>query len=100
MMTISPRVWLELEKATEEELRVVKRYIEDRLTTASHVLERRNYQDGWLQLEVRYTERGTERGPYWYYKFVRDGRNHTLYIGQTDDPESKVIEKLREERRD
>ena len=90
-------IWAQMEKMTEEELMQLRDYIDKRLgQRSSHVIERRNYRDGWLQLEIRYTEKGTERGPYWYFKFVRDGKNHTLYIGKTDDPEGKVDEKMGE----
>jgi hypothetical protein len=62
----------------------------------STVVERRNYQNGILQLERRAYRRKdgglTERGPYWYFHFREGGRQRTKYLGQTDDPEAKVDE--------
>ncbi len=67
----------------------------------STVLERREHRNGVLQLEGRAYRRKdgelTERGPYWYFHFREGGRQRTLYIGKTDDPESVVDEKLRKE---
>jgi hypothetical protein len=64
----------------------------------STVLERRNYRHGILQLEVRAYIRkdGSEvrRGPYWYYHYREDGRQKTLYIGKTEDPEHVLDSKL------
>jgi hypothetical protein len=61
----------------------------------STVVERREYRDGILQLEGRAYRRKrdgelTERGPYWYFHYREDGRQRTLYIGKTDNPEAKV----------
>jgi hypothetical protein len=62
----------------------------------STVVERRDYQNGVLQLERRAYRRKdgglTERGPYWYFHFREGGRQKTMYLGQTDDPEAKVDE--------
>jgi hypothetical protein len=62
----------------------------------STVVERRDYQNGVLQLEKRAYRRKdgrlTERGPYWYFHFREGGRQKTMYLGQTDDPEAKVDE--------
>jgi hypothetical protein len=64
----------------------------------STVVERRNYGNGILQLERRaYRRKGgglTERGPYWYFHYRQGGKQRTLYIGKTDDPETVVDEKL------
>jgi hypothetical protein len=61
----------------------------------STVVERRNYQNGVLQLErraYRHKKDGelTQRGPYWYFHFREGGRQKTMYLGKTDDPEAKV----------
>ena len=61
----------------------------------SIVLERREYRNGVLQLEGRAYRRKkdgelTERGPYWYFHYREGGKQRTLYIGKTDNPESKV----------
>ena len=62
--------------------------------SASSVVERRDYQHGILQLEYRANPKtGTKRGPYWYYHYREDGRQRTLYVGKTDEPEAKLAEK-------
>ena len=66
----------------------------------STVLERREYRHGLLQLEGRAYKRKkdgklTERGPYWYFHYREGGRQRTLYIGKTDNPEAKVDEMIR-----
>jgi hypothetical protein len=63
----------------------------------STVVERRDYQNGVLQLERRAYRRKkdgqlTQRGPYWYFHFREGGRQKTMYVGQTDDPEARVDE--------
>src|SRR3712207_4590654 len=63
----------------------------------STILERRDYRNGVLQLEGRAYRRKrdgelTERGPYWYFHYREGGRQRTLYIGKTDNPEAKVNE--------
>ena len=63
----------------------------------STVVERRDYQNGVLQLERRAYRRKkdgglTQRGPYWYFHFREGGRQKTMYLGKTDDPEAKVDE--------
>ena len=63
----------------------------------STVLERREYRNGLLQLEGRAYKRKkdgglTERGPYWYFHYREGGRQRTLYVGKTDNPEAKVDE--------
>jgi hypothetical protein len=68
----------------------------------STVVERRDHQNGVLQLERRTYRRKkdgelTQRGPYWYFHFREGGRQRTLYIGKTDNPETVVGEKLSEE---
>ena len=63
----------------------------------STVVERRNYQNGVLQLERRAYRRKkdgklTQRGPYWYFHFREGGRQKTMYLGKTDDPEARIDE--------
>jgi hypothetical protein len=63
----------------------------------SAVVERRDHQNGVLQLERRAYRRKkdgklTQRGPYWYFHFREGGRQKTMYLGTTDDPEAKVEE--------
>jgi len=67
----------------------------------STVLERREYRNGLLQLEGRAYKRKkdrqlTQRGPYWYFHYREGGRQRTLYIGKTDNPEAKVDEMIGE----
>ncbi len=67
----------------------------------SYVVAQRPHADGWLQAEMRVHVRKDggrkERGPYWYFRFHEGGRQRTLYVGQTDDPEA-TLAKEREER--
>ena len=63
----------------------------------SPVLERREYRNGLLQLEGRAYQRKKDgkliqRGPYWYFHYREGGKQRTLYVGKTDDPEAKVDE--------
>jgi hypothetical protein len=63
----------------------------------STVVERRDYQNGVLQLEQRAYRRKkdgklTTRGPYWYFHFREGGRQKTMYLGKTDDPEARIDE--------
>ncbi len=61
--------------------------------STSSVVERRNHLDGILQLEYRTNPKtGKQRGPYWYFKHRKDGKQKTVYIGATDDPEGKLGE--------
>jgi hypothetical protein len=84
-----------------EELDRVRAAVESmsrRRSGGSTVLERRSYRNGLLQSEVRtYTRKdGTEvrRGPYWYFHYREDGKQKTLYIGKTEEPETVVDSKL------
>jgi hypothetical protein len=62
--------------------------------SASSVVERRNHLDGILQLEYRANPKtGTQRGPYWYFKWRENGSQRTMYLGSTDDPEGTLAEK-------
>jgi hypothetical protein len=68
----------------------------------STVVERRDYRNGILQLEQRAYRRKkdgklTQRGPYWYFHFREGGRQKTMYLGKTDDPEAKVEEIITKE---
>jgi hypothetical protein len=64
--------------------------------SVSTVVKRRDYQNGILQLERRAYRRKdgglTERGPYWYFHFREGGRQKTMYVGQTNNPEARVDE--------
>ena len=87
----------------EQELDRVQAAIDHRRGAGkqSPVLERREYRYGVLQLEGRAYRRKkddelTRRGPYWYFHYREGGRQRTLYIGKTDNPEAKVDEMIRE----
>lgn len=61
----------------------------------SSVIERRNHGSGILQLEYRTNPKtGTKRGPYWYFYWREEGKQHSLYVGKTDDPEGSLSVKL------
>jgi hypothetical protein len=96
----------QVERMNPEELNQLQEAIDRRRQQlgdepVSTVVERRNYGNGILQLERRaYRRRDgglTDRGPYWYFHFREGGRQRTLYIGKTDDPETLVDEKLGEQ---
>ena len=80
------------------ELESVRKAVElrhERLVKRSTVVERRNHGRGILQLEYRSNPKtGTRWGPYWYFYWREDGRQHSLYVGKTDDPEALLEEKL------
>ncbi len=80
----------QIDRLDRDQLAELRMYIDDKLNPASSVEQRINYRSGWLQSEYRYTDKGTRRGPYWYFKFVKEGKNHSLYIGGTDNPKSAV----------
>ena len=64
----------------------------------STVIEWRSFGSGILQLEYRTNPKtGTQRGPYWYFHYREGGRQRTLYLGKTDDPEGVLTEKLASE---
>jgi hypothetical protein len=91
-----------IQQANAEQLRRLQQAIDRRRQqlvdgSLSTVVERRDYKNGVLQLEKRAYRRKkdgklTERGPYWYFNFREGGRQKTMYLGKTDDPEAKVDE--------
>ncbi len=80
----------QIDQLDRDQLAELRMYIDEKLSPTSSVEQRINYRSGWLQSEYRYTDKGTRRGPYWYFKYVKDGKNHSLYIGGTDNPKSVV----------
>jgi hypothetical protein len=54
---------------------------------SSTVVERRPYGSGVLQLETR-----GDSGPYWYFHLRKDGKQKTVYVGKTDEPEIKLAQ--------
>jgi hypothetical protein len=95
-----------IEQMSTEELDQVQEAIDRRRQQlgdrpVSTVVERRSYRNGVLQLERRAYRRKdgglTERGPYWYFHFREGGKQRTLYIGKTDNPETRVDETITKE---
>jgi hypothetical protein len=86
-----------ISKMSGPELESVREAVDsrrDRLAQST-VVQRRNYGSGVLQLEYRANPKtGTTRGPYWYFHFREGGKQRTLYVGKTDDPEAALAEKL------
>ncbi|MDQ4128866.1 MAG: hypothetical protein M3151_13120 [Actinomycetota bacterium] len=80
----------QIDRLDRDELAKLRGYIDDKLNPASSVEKRINYRNGWLQSEYRHTDKGTRRGPYWYFKYIKDGQNYSLYIGKSDNPKSEV----------
>ena len=80
------------------ELERVRKAVEQRgehLVKQSTVVERRNHGRGILQLEYRANPKtGTRRGPYWYFYWREQGRQYSLYVGKTDDPQAVLEEKF------
>ena len=79
------------------ELERVREAVERRRQTLaqSTVVEQRSLGSGILQLEYRTNPKtGTKRGPYWYFHYREGGRQHTLYVGKTEDPERVLAKKL------
>ncbi len=35
-----------------------------------------------------------QRGPYWYFHYREGGKQRTLYLGKTDNPDAKVDETM------
>jgi hypothetical protein len=58
-----------------------------RTALSSTVIERRSYGSGVLQLERR-----GGSGPYWYFHHRKDGKQKSVYIGKTDEPEIKLAQ--------
>jgi hypothetical protein len=59
------------------------------------VVERRPYRNGHLTNEYRRNRKtGTLTGPYWQYRGVEQGKQINVYLGKTDDPETKAADKL------
>jgi hypothetical protein len=86
-----------ISKLSGAELERVKDAVDSRRErlAQSTVVERRSYGSGVLQLEYRANPKtGTTRGPYWYFHYREGGRQRTVYVGKTDDPEGTLAGKL------
>jgi hypothetical protein len=93
-----------LAEMDEQELDRIQAAIDRRRgeSRQSTVLKRREHRNGLLQLEGRVYRRKkddelVERGPYWYFHYREGGKQRTLYVGKTEDPEAVVDEKLGKE---
>ena len=83
----------ELERVRE----AVERRRRERLAQSTAV-ERRSFGSSILQLEYRTNPKTeTQRGPYWYFHYREGGKQRTLYVGKTDNPEAVADEKLGKE---
>jgi hypothetical protein len=93
-----------LAEMDEQELDRIQAAIDRRRgeSRQSTVLKRREHRNGLLQLEGRVYRRKkddelVERGPYWYFHYREGGKQRTLYVGKTEDPEAVVDKKLGKE---
>ena len=82
---------INLDNLTDQQLRELRAEIDRRLGVERTIAERRDYKDGWLQNEYR-RNKSSLRGPYWYFYRIVNGQRERVYIGKTDDPESKLEE--------
>jgi hypothetical protein len=93
----------ELERL-EEAVKSRRRELGDEATQKrrpiSDVLEYRPHADGYLQYEIRRYVRKDgsvkEHGPYWYFRYHEGGKQRTLYLGKTDDPQGVLARKRTE----
>ena len=92
---MDPKLFMVLQALKDEDLKEVKWYVDRRLAKSaepaqSTVEEYVPYRDGHLQLEYRTNPKtGTQRGPYWYFRFHEGGKQRTLYLGSVDVEEAK-----------
>jgi hypothetical protein len=84
-------------QAVEDAVHARRRELSDDSTSAapvSFVVAQRPFEDGWLQAEMRVYVRKdggrTTRGPYWYFRYHQGGKQRTMYIGKTDEPEAAL----------
>jgi hypothetical protein len=76
----------------KELMMLVKDGIEAQLKSkpkSSEVVQYVPHNDGTLQLEYKYTSKGTRRGPYWMFRYHARGRQKTKYIGKVSLEEAK-----------
>ncbi len=89
----SPRVQqvcFALERMSDEERKEVRDYAIHLMGFHTNtVKERVSYQDGYLQNEYRFTKKGTEQGPYWYFYWFENDRQKRVYIGKCSVEEAK-----------
>ena len=93
-----------LDQLNEHELKRLRSMIDNKLKKRdllgyeeSSIVERRDYQNGVLQLEYRANKKtGTRRGPYWYFKYRQGGRQHTEYIGSEENLEEWKVKRAQD----
>lgn len=74
----------------ELRLMVAERLLEGTESRSSRIVKSHPHGDGWLHLETRINPNtGTERGPYWYYRYVSGGKQRSTYIGKCSLEEAK-----------
>ncbi len=89
---MDPALLAALKKVEDKDLVMVQKYLEMRRIKprSSRVMEGIPHGGGWLHLETRITPKTeTERGPYWNFKAVRDGKQESTYIGKCSLEEAK-----------
>ena len=90
-----------LEEAVKSRRRELGDEVPQKRTPVSDVLKYRPHADGYLQYEIRRYVRKDgsvkEHGPYWYFRYHKGGKQKTLYLGKTDNPEG-VLQQKRAER--
>ena len=89
-----------LEEAVKSRRRELGDEAPQKRTPVSDVLEYRPHGDGYLQYEIRRYVRKDgsvrEHGPYWYFRYHEGGKQRTLYLGKTDNPEGELARKRTE----
>lgn len=74
----------------EFRLMVAERLLAGIEKRSSRIVESHPHGGGWLHLETRINPKtGTERGPYWYFRVVRDGKQRSEYIGKKSLAEAR-----------
>jgi hypothetical protein len=74
--------------STKLGLCLVDRFVWREYPAHEHGSERRPHASGVLQLEMR-----GQAGPYWYFHYCEGGKQKSLYIGKTDEPEADQYER-------
>ena len=86
-----------LEEAVKSRRRELGEEATQERRPVSDVLEYRPHADGYLQYEIRRYVRKDgsvkEYGPYWYFRYHEGGKQRTLYLGKTDNPEGVLQQK-------
>ena len=82
------QVCLALERMSDEQRKEVRDYANHLMGFHTNTVEERvPYKDGYLQNEYRFTKKGTQQGPYWYFYWFENDRQKRVYIGRADNIE-------------